>query len=115
LAAIHATVAEAWEFPVVFVGPGDDTDPERIDFAVRAAVAELATSLGVSEQTIRARLHEAGILHTRLRTVWTQFCEGEIPYPNVRVIIEHSVGLPDDPAVWAEYDTKLAGPPRNHP
>jgi hypothetical protein len=110
LEAIHATIQEARAFPEVFIGPGPDTDPERIEFAVRAAVAELATSLSVSQQSVRSQLHEADVLHSRLHTVWAEFSLGHVSYQNVRVIIDNSLGLPDDEAIWSQHDTTLAGP-----
>ncbi|WP_308466779.1 HNH endonuclease signature motif containing protein [Rathayibacter soli] len=133
LAAILATIREARVFPEVFVGPAPERqsargERDRVEFAERAAIAELATSLGIGQNTVRNRLADAETLTTRLPAVWADFLEGEICYPNVRAILDNTTGLPnntpndtadgavgeaaEDAAVWAEYDAKLAGPAR---
>ncbi|HEY5222688.1 MAG TPA: DUF222 domain-containing protein, partial [Microbacteriaceae bacterium] len=117
LVAIHATIREARDFPEVFVGPPAEsenarTERDRLEFAERAAIAELATSLGVGPNTVRNRLHDAETLTSRLPTVWADFVQGEISYPNVRAILDNSTALPADDMVWAEYGTTLAGPAR---
>ncbi|HEY5225015.1 MAG TPA: hypothetical protein VIJ18_18455, partial [Microbacteriaceae bacterium] len=58
LVAIHATIREARDFPEAFVGPDIDrgsvrAQRDRLEFAERAAIAELATSLGISQNTVR--------------------------------------------------------------
>lgn len=118
LAAIRATVREAREFPDVFIGPGNGQESaravrERVQFAERAAILELATSLGLSQNTIRNRLGDAELLASKLSAVWADFVEGEICYPNVRAILDAADGLPaDDDTVWAVYDSTLAHPAR---
>ncbi|MCJ1708028.1 HNH endonuclease signature motif containing protein [Microbacterium sp. VKM Ac-2923] len=51
---------------------------DRRDMAERAAVAEIATRLLLSEQTVRIRAAHADVLQTRCPDVWAAFAEGRI-------------------------------------
>lgn len=79
--------------PVPWVGPDPTLDMawtdsrgrttavvrrDRRDMAERAAVAEIATRLRLSEQTVRIRAAHADVLQTRCPDVWTAFAEGRI-------------------------------------
>jgi hypothetical protein len=113
LKAVFETVRGARENPELFI-PGDRVcEKDAVEFAVRGAVADLATALHVSQASIRAQAVEAQMLITRLPATWSGLWEGAISYPCAKAIVEHAAGLPDDggeeaAAVWAEYDRKLA-------
>ena len=77
--------------PVPWVGPDPTLDLEwsdprrrsvaavrrdRRDMAERAAVAEIATRLRLSEQTVRTRAAHAEMLMTRCPEVWSAFSDG---------------------------------------
>jgi hypothetical protein len=113
LFAIHETVCEARENPGVFIPSDRLQERDAVEFAVRAAVADLATALHVSQAMVRNQAVEAETLLTRLPATWAGLWEGEISYPCARAVLEHTAGLPDDGSeeaagVWAEYDRKLA-------
>lgn len=108
LAAIDATLREARAFPEIFVGPsGDAMNPEAVEFAERAAVADLAVRLGLAEQTIRAQANEAELLIHRCPNLWFAFREGDIATPNARVIAELVATLPSE--AWAAFEAGLLG------
>jgi hypothetical protein len=95
LAAIDATLREARAFPEVFVGPTAHAfDSEAVEFAERAAVADLAVRLGLAEQTVRAQAHEAEVLRARCPRVWAAFREGDVAAPNARAVAELVDTLP---------------------
>ncbi len=63
LAAVHATLREARAYPEVFLGSAlHASHPDAVEFAERAAIADLAVRLCVAEQTIRAQDHQAHML-----------------------------------------------------
>ncbi len=108
LAAIDATLREARTYPEVFVGPvAHAHDSEAIDFAERAAVADLAVRLGLAEQTIRAQAHEAEVLLARCPRVWAAFREGDVSAPNARVVAELVDTLPAEAS--AAFEEKVLG------
>jgi len=109
LAAIADTIAEARAHPFVFDGLGSGAGREAVEFAVLAAVAELATELHVSEGTIRVRALHAETLRGRMPLLWHRLCAGETSYQHVRVVLDAAVGLADDAAAWSAYDEALAG------
>jgi hypothetical protein len=103
LAAIDATLREARAYPEVFVGPlAHAYDSEAIEFAERAAVADLAVRLGLAEQTVRAQAHEAEVLLHRCPRVWSAFREGDVPAPNARTVAELVDTLPTE--AWAAFE-----------
>jgi len=109
LAAIDATLREARAYPEVFVGPvAHAHDSEAIDFAERAAVADLAVRLGLAEQTVRAQAHEAEVLRARCPRAWAAFREGDVSAPNARVVAELVDTLPAEASAAFE-ETVLAG------
>lgn len=107
LAAIGDTVAEAAEFPEVFLGSGCGTGREAVEFARRAAIAELATGLGVSESVVSAQAVEAETMRTRLPRLWALFRNGEVSYQNARIIAEQAALLPEDADVLTVFDDAL--------
>ncbi len=102
LAAIDATLREAREFPEVFVGPLAGSMPDAVEFAERAAIADLAVRLCLSEQTVRAQAHEAEVLLHRAPRVWFEFREGEISAPNAAIVAEIVGALPAE--AWAPFE-----------
>lgn len=77
---------------------------DRCDVAERAAIAELATRLRLSEQTVRARAARAEVLQTRCPDVWGAFTEGNISERHAVEAARLATSLPD-----AE-DTPVAEP-----
>ena len=106
LAAIHAILREARDFPEVFVGPSLAAD--SAEFAVRAAVADLAVRLGVAEQTIRAQAHQAELLITRAPRVWRYFREGEVLAANARIVADLVASL--SASAWDAFDDAVLEP-----
>lgn len=101
-AAIHATLAEARAFPEIFVGAALLRDPGAVEFAVRAAVADLAVRLSIAEQTVRAQDHLTQSLLQRAPRAWALFREGDIPIANVRVIADLLLTLPEH--CWVRFE-----------
>ncbi|HQI67103.1 MAG TPA: hypothetical protein PLJ54_12065 [Rhodoglobus sp.] len=108
LAAIHATLIEAREFPEVFVGPLAASMPDAVEFAERAAVADLAMRLFLAEQTVRAQDHEAAVLIGRVPRVWSALREGDVSVPNARAIAEIVDTLPE--AAWIPFEDAVLTP-----
>ncbi|HTL41116.1 MAG TPA: DUF222 domain-containing protein [Pseudolysinimonas sp.] len=101
---------EARQSPEVFVDPLLPLSAEeRVEFAVRAAVADIAVRLGISESTVRDQAHAAEVLQQRLPRVWDAFCDGEVPVPNARYAVDLLASLPDDVDTAARFDEALAG------
>jgi hypothetical protein len=108
LAAIHATLIEAREFSEVFVGPLAASMPDAVEFAERAAVADLAMRLFLAEQTVRAQDHEAAVLIGRVPRVWSALREGDLSVPNARTIAEIVDTLPE--AAWIPFEDAVLTP-----
>lgn len=108
LAAISDTVREAGEFPEVFLGAGCGAERDAVEFARRAAIAELATGLGLSETVVSAQAGEAETMRARLPRLWALFRAGEVSYQNARIIAEHAALLPDDTRILTLFDDTLA-------
>lgn len=106
MVAIHAVLGEAREFPEVFVGAhalasnGDD-----VEFAERAAAADLAMRLSVAENTIRSLDQQVTTLKQRTPTIWSLFREGDVSPANARTVAEIAATLPhDDSDLWHKFD-----------
>ncbi|MEO8262127.1 MAG: DUF222 domain-containing protein [Pseudolysinimonas sp.] len=109
-AAIAEVLDEARRSPDVYVDPAlPMRHKERREFAERAAAADIAVRLGLSESAVRTQAHEAETLRTRLPRVWSEFCEGELAPPQARVAAELVLSLPDDRELDAQFDGALAG------
>lgn len=109
LAAIDATLYEARQFPEVFLGEAMLADnPDAVQFAERAAIADLAMRLCVAESTVRAQAAQAAALLHRAPRVWALFREGDIAAPNARTIADHLATLPE-PA-WAPFEQAVLAP-----
>ena len=59
-------------------------DDERVEFAVRAAAADLAVRLQLSESTVRGYAFDADTLRTRLPRLWAAFREGDVNRQSTR-------------------------------
>lgn len=96
-AALDDALSEARENPDTFVDPVLPMKPaERAEFAERAAAADLAVRLGMSEAAVRARAFDGRTLRRMLPRLWARFVEGEISPVNARCAAEFARTLPDD-------------------
>lgn len=81
--AIDDVLCEAANHPEVFIDAlelrGDD-----VEFAERAAVADLAVRLSLAESTVRRYGATARTLRERLPLVWAWFADGEVATANAR-------------------------------
>ena len=102
--AIDATMREAAEHPEVFVGPGM---PRRTDveFAERAAAADLSVRLSLAETTVRNYGFVARMLRVRMPEFWAWFAEGEISTQNAREAATIVSELPE--GLWAEFQSRV--------
>ncbi len=114
LVAVHTVLEEARLSPDVFVGDhASRFNREHVEFAERAAIADLAVRLAVAENTIRAYEFQAVTMIARTPLSWQSFRLGEISPANARVIAEFAATLPEQPAgafdaAIADYATRLA-------
>jgi hypothetical protein len=108
--AVHAVLEEARFSPEVFVGDhASASNREHVEFAERAAIADLAVRLAVSETTIRSHEHTAITMMSRTPVAWQSFRWGEISPANARTITELAASFPDgDSATFAAFDTAIA-------
>ncbi len=104
---VEAVLREAAAHPELFsLVSGKDA----IEFAERAAAADLAVRLNLAEATVRAHAHVAETLRTRLPLLWAWFCDGEVSTPNAR---EAAAVVADLPAQsWQLFDDAIVGPAR---
>ena len=104
--AIDATLREAAGHPEVFIDAvmlrGD-----AVEFAERAAAADLAVRLSLAESTVRAYGMVAQTLRQSLPLVWAWFAEGDISTQNAREAASIVSELPAD--LWAEFETRIMG------
>jgi len=107
--AIHTVLEEAREYPTVFVGPhADPTNRDHVEFAVRAAVSDLAVQLSLSENTILNYDRQAVVMRSRTPKTWAAFRHGEVTPQNAKTVTALAESLPDDPEMWAQFDEKVA-------
>lgn len=115
---IAAILADAVVDPTPWVGPDPTLDRawsdarrrtiaavrrDRIDLAQRAAVAEIAVRLHLSEQTVRARAARAEVLQERCPEAWRAFAAGRISERHAIETSRLADSLPaDDVALSAE-------------
>lgn len=103
---------EAVADPEPWVGPDPTldlawTDPrrrtvaavrrDRRDMAERAVIAEIATRLRLSEQSVRTRAAHAETLQSRCPEVWSAFVEGTISERHAVESARLATSLPDEP------------------
>ena len=110
LVAIHSVLDEARYSPEVFVGDhASRFNREDIEFAERAAIADLAVRLGLSENTVRAHEFQAVTMIGRTPITWQKFRWGEVSPANARTVAELAASLPDgDDLAFAAFDTAVA-------
>lgn len=102
--------------PVPWVGPDQTLDLEwsdsrrrtvaavrrdRRDMAERAVVAEIATRLRLSEQTVRTRAAHAEMLQSRCPEVWNAFADGLLSERHAVEAARLATSLPEDRAAEA--------------
>lgn len=89
---------------------------DRIDMAERAAVAEIAVRLRISEQTVRVRAHQAAVLQERCPDTWAAFAGGETSERHATETARLADSLPDDASdAWAAFDAGAAERARRLP
>jgi hypothetical protein len=102
--AIDATLREAAAHPEVFIDAvmlrGD-----AVEFAQRAAAADLAVRLNLAEATVRAHGQVAATLRQRLPRLWGWFTEGEVSTQNAREAAAIAIELPA--AFWARFEDQV--------
>jgi hypothetical protein len=107
LSAIAATLREARDFPELYVGPSQ-LGPTAVEFAERAAIADLAVRLNLAESTVRAQAFEADTLRTLTPRLWQAFREGEVSAANASTVAALCIGLTD--AACQTFEAKLLHP-----
>lgn len=75
---------------------------DRVDYAERAAVADLATRIGMAEGTVVALARQGEQLATATPRVWALFRDGGISAPNARFLADRAVEVA--PERWYELD-----------
>jgi hypothetical protein len=110
-AALDETLREAGDHPEVYLPESSAVSArDRREFAERAAVADLAVRLNMSEAAIRDCAADARLLRTRLPRLWAQYREGEVSVANARCAAELARSLPDDAQQIAAFDAAVADP-----
>jgi Domain of unknown function (DUF222) len=102
--AIDATLREAAAHPEVFI-EAHMLRGDAIEFAERAAAADLAVRLNLAESTVRNHGQVAATLRERLPRLWREFIDGEVSTQNAR----ESAGLATKlaPQHWAEFEQRI--------
>jgi Domain of unknown function (DUF222)/HNH endonuclease len=108
--AIDETLREAAAHPEVFLPSNTLTRTDAVDFAERAAIADLAVRLNLGESTIRSHASIGSTLRERLPQVWAWFRDGEISTQNAREAATIAAKLPAD--TWQLFDDAIVGPAR---
>ena len=107
MSAIVATLREARDFPELYLGP-TQLGPAAVEFAERAAIADLAVRLNLAESTVRSQAFEADTLRTLTPTLWESFREGEVSAANASTVASLAIGLTD--AACQTVETELLQP-----
>jgi hypothetical protein len=105
--AADATLREAAAHPEVFVLA---STKDAVEYAERAAAADLAIRLNMAEATVRTYAHVASTLRTRLPALWTWFTDGEVSTQNAREAATIVGDMPAD--TWQTFDDAITGPAR---
>jgi len=102
--AIEATLREAAEHPEVFIDSAM-LRGDAVEYAQRAAAADLAVRLNLAESTVRSYGATAHLLRTRMPRLWMWFTEGEVSTQNARAASDIVLELPE--SSWAAFDREL--------
>ena len=110
LVAIHSVLDEARLSPEVYVGDqASRFSKEDVEFSERAAIADLAVRLSLSENTVRAHDHQAVTMIGRTPITWQKFRWGEVSPANARTVSELAASLPEgDDRAFAAFDADVA-------
>lgn len=120
---IDEVLTTAQTDPEMWVGPDPTLAPEwrdvrgrttatvrrdRRDLSVRAAAADIAVRLQLSETTVHARAAHAATLRERTPAVWARFLGGSIPEANATAIAQLAATLPEDaPDAWSSFEDRV--------
>ena len=120
---IAAVLRDAAADPTPWVGPDPTRDLEwsdprgrtaaavrrdRVDLAQRAAAAEMAVRLHLSEQTIRTRATHVEVLRERCPRLWDEFAAGRTSERHAVEVARLATSLPDDATAWSAFDDGVA-------
>ncbi|KTR85473.1 hypothetical protein NS220_18720, partial [Microbacterium testaceum] len=120
---IAAVLRDAAADPTPWVGPDPTldllwSDPrgrtaaavrrDRVDLAQRAAAAEMAVRLHLSEQTIRTRATHVEALRERCPRLWDEFAAGRTSERHAVEAARLATSLPDDETAWSAFDDGVA-------
>ena len=120
---IAAVLRDAAADPTPWVGPDPTrdlgwSDPrgrtaaavrrDRVDLAQRAAAAEMAVRLHLSEQTIRTRATHVEVLRERCPRLWDEFAAGRTSERHAVEVARLATSLPDDATAWSAFDDGVA-------
>jgi len=109
--------------PTPWVGPDPTLDPawddsrgrtpgavrrDRVDLAQRAAAAEMAVRLRLSEQTIRTRATHIEALQERCPRLWDEFAAGRTSERHAVEAARLATSLPRDDETWSAFDDGVA-------
>ncbi|MEO5921984.1 MAG: DUF222 domain-containing protein [Pseudolysinimonas sp.] len=107
-AAVADTIDEARSHPEVFIAePTTLGRAECVDFSVRAAAADLAVQLGLSENSVRTPESHVRALRTSMLRLWAEFRDGRIVPSNARTAAELVTTLPDEHDLRDTFDSQL--------
>lgn len=108
--AIDATMREAAAHPEVFLPTATLKRADAVEYAERAAAADLAVRLNLAEATVRGYAVIGSNLRERLPQLWAWFVDGEVSTQNAR---EAAALVADLPAVsWQAFDEAVVAPAR---
>jgi hypothetical protein len=102
--AVDATLREAAAHPEVFID-WQMLRGNAIEYAERAAAADLAVRLNMAESTVRNHGYVASTLRQRLPLLWAWFTEGEVSTQNAREAAMIVSELPAD--YWGAFEAKI--------
>jgi len=107
--AVHTVLTEARETPSVYVGPhGNPENRTDVEFAVRAAVSDVAVRMRLSETTVLNLERQAAVLRARTPRTWDAFRNGEVAPASARLVTELAASLPDaSPALYEKFDAAM--------
>ncbi len=123
--AFAETLREAEADPEFWVGPDPTVDPLWVDprgrsatqvrawrrnLAVRAAAADVAVQVHLSDTQVRARAHRADTLQSRCPRVWDAYLAGDVSEQNAATAATLAAALPVNPDAWAAFDDLLTEP-----